>query len=230
MSLCVLVVGGGRVGASLAQILVGGGHDVTIVDDRPAVVQRLRDQVTGAAVYEGGATDPATLESAGIRRADVVAAVTAADEQNLVVTGLARLHFGVPRTVARIVDPARSWLYSAEMGVDVALDQADLIARVVAEELSLGEMVLLAKLRRGRYSLVEERVHPRASAVDRRLDDLALPADCAVVAVLRGDELLLRDAAVRLRPGDEVVAVVHADSAHQLAELLGPAAGVTARG
>jgi trk system potassium uptake protein len=137
----VLVVGGGRVGTALAQLLIARHHQVTVIDDRPAVLERLRHDIGPDAVFEGGPTDPGVLEAAGIRRSDVVVAATAADEQNLVVTGLARFHFDVPRTVARIVDPARAWMYVPAMGVDVALNQADLMAHIVAEE--LGEVAQL---------------------------------------------------------------------------------------
>jgi trk system potassium uptake protein len=217
-----LVVGGGRVGTALAALLLEGGHDVTVLDDRPAALARLRERFGPADVHEGGMTDPGALESAGIRRMDVVAAVTAADEQNLVITCLARYHFGVPRTVARIVDPAKAWMYTPEMGVDAALNQADLIAHVVAEEMSLGEMTTLLKLRRGQYALVEERVHLDAPANGSRLDDLTLPDGCVVVAVLRGEHMLLRGAGVTLQADDEVLAVCHTAAAPELAALLGP--------
>jgi trk system potassium uptake protein len=140
MTLRVLIVGGGKVGTALATLLLSGQHDVTVLDDRPAILGALRRDVPQARIVEGRPTDVGALEAAGIRRAGVVAAVTAVDEQNLVVTGLARFHFDVPRTVARIVDPGRAWMYAPAMGVDVAVNQADLIAHLVAEEMSLGEM------------------------------------------------------------------------------------------
>jgi trk system potassium uptake protein len=222
MTTRVLVVGGGRVGTALALLLHATGKQVSVLDDRRDVLARLRDGLGPEAVHDGSPTDPAALEAAGVRRADVVVACTAADEHNLVITGLARFHFGVPRTVARIVDPARAWMYVEEMGVDAAINQADIIAHVTAEEMSLGDMMLLLKLRRGRYSLVEERVHPTAMVVGRRLDDVPVPADSAIVAVLRDGQPLLRDPAVVLQAGDEVLAVVHAGAADDLAIQLGP--------
>lgn len=227
MSTRVLVVGGGRVGTALAQVLIGDGHAVTVLDDRPSVQARLRAELGPEAVRDGDVTDPAALEAAGVRGADVVAAVTAVDERNLVVACLARQHFGVPRTVARIVDPARAWMYSPAMGVDVALNQADIIAHMVAEEMSLGEMTTLLKLRRGRYALVEERLHRTATAVGRRLGELDLPAECVVVAVIREGVPMLHDPSTTLRAGDEVLAVVHADAAAALSALLGPRSAQT---
>lgn len=227
MSIRVLVVGGGRVGSALARVLLDSGHTVTIYDERPSVLTRLRETFGAGIVRAGGFTNPGALEAAGARGVDVVAATTAADEHNLVITCLARYHFNVPRTVARIVDPGRAWMYGPEMGVDAALNQADLIAHVVAEEMSLGEMTTLLKLRRGKYALVEERVHPAAPAIGRRVGELSLPEECVVVAILRAGIPLLHDPAVALEADDELLAVVHVDSAAGLAELLAPAPGAS---
>ena len=156
-----------------------------------------------------------------MRRADVVAAVAGTDETNLAATSLARFEFGVPRTIARVNDPRHAWLFGPEMGVDVALSQADLLAHLIAEELSLGDMTTLLKLRRGQYSLVEERVHPRAPAAGREVRALDLPAACVLVAVIRRGDLLLPRPEAVLEPEDEVLALVHTDAAGALAALLG---------
>ena len=148
-------------------------------------------------------------------------AVTDTDQTNVLAAGLARVEFAVPRTIARIVDPRFAWLFTPEMGVDVALEQADLIARLVAEEMSLGELTTLMKLRRGRYALVEERVHPQAPAVGRAIRDLDLPRECVVVAVLREETLTPAHGGVTLEAGDEVLAVVHAGATAALQALLG---------
>ena len=100
------------------------------------------------------------LEAEGIRQMDVVAAVSRADETNLVVTSLARFEFNVPRTIARVNNPKNVWLFTPEMGVDVALNQADLMAHLIAEEMSMGDMLTLLKLRKGQYSVVEIMVDP----------------------------------------------------------------------
>lgn len=156
-------------------------------------------------------------------KADVVAAVTGADETNLVATSLARFEFGVPRIIARVNNPRNAWLFTPEMGVDVALNQADLIAHLIAEEMSLGDMMTLLKLRKGQYSLVEEKVHPEAVAAAKAVRDLKLPAECVLAAVIRRGQLLIPNGDTVLHPADEVLAVVHAAQLQQLADLLGPA-------
>ncbi|MFZ0015247.1 MAG: NAD-binding protein [Acidimicrobiia bacterium] len=161
----VIVVGGGKVGSSVAALLLDAGHQVTVIElaDRNAVA--LERRLETATIVRGSGTEAATLERAGVRNCDVVAAVAGADETNLVVCSLARFEFGVPRTIARIVEPANNWMFEEDMGVDVALNQADMLAHLVAEEMSLGEMTTLLKLRQGQYSLVEEKIDPEAAAV-----------------------------------------------------------------
>ena len=110
------------------------------------------------------------------------------------------------------------------MGVDVALNQADLLAHLIAEEMSLGDMMTLLKLRRGQYALVEEQVHPTALAAGKALHDLSLPTMCALTAIIRRGQLLLPRADLVLEAGDEVLAVVHTSQAGQLEALLGGAA------
>lgn len=221
MSMNVVVVGGGKVGGYLASLLLAGGHQVKVVEIRPEEAGRLSRELPGNVVLGGSGTDPAVLEAAGIRRAAVAAAVTGADETNLVVTSLARFEFNVPRTIARVKNPRNAWMFTPEMGVDVALNQADLLAHLVAEEMSLGDMMTLLKLRKGRFSLVEEKVHPEAPAAGKALRELKLPGECVLVAILRKGQLLAPRGEIVLHPADEVLAVVHASEAGRLAALLG---------
>ncbi len=220
MSLRILVIGGGRVGAALARLLAPA-HTVRLLEVRADRVDTLQDELPDVEVLSGSGTDGGTLERAGIRDTDVLAAVTRTDEVNLVAASLARFEFGVPRTVCRIVDPRNTWMYTEEMGVDVAVNQVNLIAHLVAEEMSLGAMTTLVKLRRGQYALVEERVEETAPAAHRRVADLALPRGCVLVAVLRGNDLVAVHGDVVLEPDDEVLAVVHDEDAPALAALLG---------
>lgn len=130
----VLVVGGGKVGQGLAQTLVHDGHAVTVIENRPEHVATLRHDLPGLTVVVGSGTDPVVLEAAGVRQAQVVAAVTGADETNLVVTNLARLEYRAPRVIARVNNPKNAWLFTPDMGVDVAVNQAALMAALIAEQ------------------------------------------------------------------------------------------------
>lgn len=219
----VIIAGGGSVGSRLAALLRGRGDRIRVIELAAERRERLARDLPAELLVSGSAADPAVLEGAGIRQADVVAAVTGADEVNLVVTSLARFEFGIPRTIARVNNPRNAWMFTAEMGVDVALNQADVIGHLIAEEMSLGDMMTLLKLRKGEYSLVEEKVAPGAPAAGRAIRDLSLPGQCSLAAVIRKGRLLLPRPELVLEPADEVLAVAHGAQTAELAALLGRA-------
>lgn len=219
----VIIVGGGKVGTYLSFLLLKGGERIKLIESDPEVVPALLQKMPSESIVQGNGTDPVVLESAGIRQADVVAAVTGDDETNLVVGSLARFEFGTQRVIARVNDPANSWIFSPIMGVDVALNQADLLAHLIAEEMSVGEMITLLKLRKGEYSLVEEKVHPASAATGKAIRDINLPAESAVTAVIRKGKLLIPRGDLVFQANDEVIALVHSSKMSQLAEILGSA-------
>lgn len=216
----VLIVGGGKVGSELAALLLASQHPVTLIEARADVVARLQKELAPAIVHQGSGTDPTLLEAVGIHQADVVAAVTGQDETNIVVATLARFAFAAPRVIARVNNPKNSWMFTPQMGVDVALNQAGLMAHLIAEEMSLGDMMTLLKLTKGQYALVEERVHATAPAVGVALRNLSLPDHCALAAIIRRGELQIPHGDFVLAADDEVLAVIHADQTAALAALL----------
>ena len=171
----VIIVGGGRTGAQLARTLLAEGHQIVLVEERPQIIERLYQELPENAVVQGDGSSPTVLEKAGIRQAQVLAAVTSEDEANLVIATLGRFEFGVPRIIARVNNPMNAWLFTPDMGVDVALNQADILAKLIAEEMSLGDMTTLLKLRKGEFSIVEEKVHPEAIVVGKALKEITAP-------------------------------------------------------
>ena len=220
----VIIVGGGKTGSQLASQLLSGGHKIRLIEDRPIVLERLREELPDEVVVAGDGSAPSVLESAGIENAQVLAAVTGEDEDNLVATTLARFEFGVPRVIARVNNPKNTWLFTPEMGVDVALCQSDILAKLIAEEMSIGDMMTLLKLRKGEYSIVEEKVDPRAVVVGKVLRDIDLPPQCVFAAVIRKGQLIVPNGNTELAPVDEIIALVHASQVTKLAQLLGPPA------
>ena len=134
MTTKVIIVGGGMVGTSLASLLLEKGYDVKLIEMERNELPRLQRDLLAKTVVLGNGTDPDVLEAAGIRAADVVAATTGEDETNLVVTSLARFAFNVPRTVARVNNPKNAWMFTPVMGVDVEVNQADTMARLIIKE------------------------------------------------------------------------------------------------
>ncbi len=216
----VIIVGGGKTGSHLATLLLHEGHRVTVIEDRQTVLERLRKELPDGVAFAGDGSAPSVLEAVGITQADVLAAVTGEDETNLVITTLARFEFNVPRIIARVNNPKNAWLFTRDMGVDVALNQADLMARLIQEEMSLGDMMTLLKLRRGEIALVEEKIPSESPVVGKTLRDLALPDNCTLAAVLRGHQVIVPRGDTRLRAGDEVLAVVQSSHRQHLSDLL----------
>lgn len=218
----VIIVGGGNIGSHLANLLLEGGHTIKVIEERSVLLEKLHQELPQEVVIAGDGSSPLTLENAGIQIANVLAAVTGSDETNLVVTSLARFEFNVPRVIARVNNPKNAWLFTQEMGVDVALNQADILARLVAEEMSLGDMMTLLKLRKGEYSLIEEKVHPLSPSANKSLREVDLPSESVIVAIIRKNLLLIPHGDTVLQPADEVLALVHASQLKRLAILLGP--------
>jgi trk system potassium uptake protein TrkA len=218
----VIIVGGGHVGAHLVTVLLHEGHQVKLIENRPAIAGRVRQQLPESIVMTGDGSSPDVLEMADIRRARVLAAVTGEDETNLVITTLARFEFNVPRVIARVNNPKNVWLFTKEMGVDVALNQADILTKLIMEEMSLGDMMVLLKLRRGEYSLVEEKLPPHSQFLQAPLKDLPLPETCVIAAVIRQGRVLAPRGNMKFEAGDEVLAVVSNDFLLALKQLFAP--------
>ena len=218
----VLIAGGGRTGAQLARFLINQNHDVTIVEDRKEVLSRIHRELPTEMIVEGNPISPLILEDAGIQNADVMAAVTTSDEMNLVLCYIARKRYNVRRTIARVNNPRDAWLFTEQFHVDVAVNQSEILARLIEEEMSMGDMMTLLKLRRGNYSLVEEKVPPRAKVLGVELRNMDL-SHCVIAAIIRHGEMVMPRGVTTFEVGDEVLAVADPQGARLLADWLSPA-------
>lgn len=218
----VVIAGGGRTGAQLASFLVSQHHEVVVIEHRPDILAHIHRELPTEVVFEGNATDPDIMERAGVARAQVLAACMQGDADNLALCFIARSRYSVARTIATINNPRNAWLFDQRFHVDVAVNQAEILASLIEQEMSLGDMMTLLKLKRGRYSLVGEKLPAGARAVGLAIKDLPLPKSCVITAVLRGGDLVIPRGAVQLEAGDEVLALVDSEDAEVLAVLFGP--------
>lgn len=216
----VIIVGGGKTGSQLATSLLSEGHQVKIIEWSMEVIERMHKELPHEIIVSGDGSAPTVLEAAGVSQANVLAAVTGEDETNLVVTTLARFEYNVPRVIAKINHPKNAWLFTPEMGVDVAINQASILSHLIVEEMSLGDMMTLLKLRKGEYSVVEEKVHPVSLAVGKRVSALNLPSECIIAAIIRKGKMVIPRGETILEPADEILAVVHTSQVAQLAAAL----------
>jgi trk system potassium uptake protein TrkA len=218
----VIIVGGGKTGSYLTKLLLDGGHQVKVIENRPPVMARLREELPADVLLEGDGSSPAVLDAAGASDAHVLAAITGEDETNLVITTLAKFEFGVRRVIGRVNNPKNAWLFTAEMGVDAALDQADIMSKLIEEEMSFGDMLTLLKLRRGKYSLVDEKLLPGAAALGVEIRNLGLPEECVIAAIIREGKVIIPRGTSVLNEGDEVLFITNAEGNALLAKLFTP--------
>ena len=223
----VFIAGGGRTGAQLASSLISEGYKVRLIEHRRELLERLHQELPTEVIYEGNFVDPQILELAGLKQANVMAAVTSDDATNLTLSFIARTMFNVPRTISRVNNPRNAWLFNENFHVDVALNSASVLAHLIQEEMSLGDMMTLLKLRRGRYSLVEEKIPPAAKAIGVAIKDLGLSDQCVIAAIIRDGKVTVPRGNTSFMEGDEVLAVTNPEGALQLAELLAPANAVS---
>jgi trk system potassium uptake protein TrkA len=212
----ILICGGGTTGRHVAGILAGV-HEVTVIDRAP---RRELAQDPNVRFVLGDAADPGVLMQAGARDADALIAVTRDDPTNLTIALLAKRRLGVRTTVARVNDPAHRWLFTPEAGVDVAVSTAELVARLVQEEVTAGDLVTLLRLRGPGIAVTETTLPAGAAAAGTTAAQLRLPEGIALTAIIRDGEVVLPDRAGPLRAGDVVVALCEPGREHLLHERL----------
>lgn len=202
----IIIVGGGKTGSYLAPILKGDGSSVVVVENRRRVAEKFQANLPDQRVIVGNGTSPEVLERAGVMGADVVIAATGSDEVNLVVSTLAKVEYQVPRVVARVNNPRNSWMFNESMGVDVGINQADLIARSVQEGLDMEDVFTIMRLGKDDHALVQVEVRPGSGAVGRRVSDLSLPNQTVIIAIDRAGDIIVPNGDTGLCEGDNVLA------------------------
>lgn len=215
----VAIAGGGVVGTAVAKDLCGNGHEVLVIEADAALVARLAPTM-GCEWCTGDACEVSTLAAAGLETADVVVAATGDDEDNLVVSLLAKQEFAVPRVIARVNHPKNRWLFNETWGVDVSVSTPHLMTALVEEAVSVGTLVRLLQFAEGQARLVEVTLASDTPAGGRRIADLGMPRDASVVAVVRERRVVVPRGDTVLEAGDEVIALVTDDSEEPLRSIL----------
>jgi trk system potassium uptake protein TrkA len=214
----VAIAGAGSVGTAIAADLHDSGHDVLVLELDPDLVERLRPTIDITWVA-ADACEVASLDAAGLATVDVVVAATGDDEDNLVISLLAKQEFAVPRVVARVNHPKNQWLFNESWGVDVSVSTPQLLTALVEEAVSVGSLVRLLQFQGGAAHLVEITLAENSPANDTAIADLDFPRDAIVVAVVRVDRLIMPRGDTMLQSGDEVLVLVAAEaeqSVHRL--------------
>jgi len=212
----IIIVGGGKTGRYLAPILTDGGSSVVVIDNRRETVRKFQEELPGQKVVFGNGTSPEVLEKSGIMTADVLIAATGSDEVNLVASTLAKMEYQVPRVVARVNNPKNSWMFNESMGVDVGINQADLLARSVQEGLDMEDVFTIMRLGKDEHALVQLEVRPDSAAVGKKISDLDLPDEAVVIAIDRAGDIIVPRGDTGLIAGDNVLAFTSATAKREL--------------
>ena len=215
----VIIAGGGRTGVYLAKMLLRQDHDVRVIELRDHVLSSLHRELPTEVIIEGNPLDISVLQHAGFSKAQVFVAVTTSDEDNLVLCYTARTQFKVGRTIARVNNPRNAWLFNETFGVDVTVNQAEIISSLIEEEMSMGDMMTLLKLRKGNYALVEEKIPEGAVAIGKAIKDLNLPDQCVLAAIFRKGDVVVPHGYTVFEQGDEVLAITDNEGAQEFLKL-----------
>ncbi len=198
------MVGGGGAVDHLARRFTEKGHEVVIVNRTSDECGRLARQLP-ATVVLGDGGDPATLEDAGARSADVLLAITPYDQDNLIISQLASLRFGVPRAVALANDPGNVEVFE-RLGV-TAFSTTDIVADLIEQQTIVDEITRTLTVAEGLVNVTEVVLDEEAPVLGQRLDALELPKSALITIVVRGGEAIVPGGGDTLHAGDHVVLV-----------------------
>ncbi len=214
----IIIAGGGKVGSYLARDFSERNHAVILIERRLDRAEKIAANLPSVLIIHGDACDARYLEDAKIEKADVIVAVTGDDDDNLVVCQLAKESYGVPRAVARVNNPKNEAIFNA-LGVDAAISATSIIAKIVEEEVAVGDVIALQVLKQGKLALVEVDVGSGSGADGCRISDLGLPRDAVLVAIARDDDLIIPRGSTTLAAGDTVFALTSPEREAKLSEL-----------
>jgi trk system potassium uptake protein len=217
----VIVAGAGNVGRHLAADLTEHGHEVTLIEQETAALSRAKAELPpGVNLLLGDACEPYILEEAKLGQADVIVAATGDDEDNLVVSLLAKQEFAVPRVVARVNHPNNEWMFTEQWGVDAAVSPPHILTALVEEAVTVGDVVRLLKLDRSGAALVELTLREGSYAAGRPMYELRLPLESAIVAIVREGHVVIPQPETVLAVGDEIMAIAKPDAEEALRNAL----------
>jgi trk system potassium uptake protein TrkA len=219
----VLVVGGGKVGYYLTKELIGSGHEVVLMEKDRERANQIADEI-GSIVISHDGCEGKYLAEAGANRADIVAAVTGDDEDNLVICQMAKHHFDVPRTIARVNNPKNEDLFR-HLGVDEIISPTRMALGSIEQDIPIHELLHLATLEND-LEIIEAQLQPDSPAVGKSPNQLTIPDGCSLFAVVRDGVAISLRPDTALREGDKVLAIGSAECEVALHDqLIGESAG-----
>lgn len=218
----IIIVGGGQVGAYIASLLIDNGNNVTVIENKERAIQAMKKNgLPDDAILVGDGTDALVLEKAGVMNCSALVCATGLDEVNLTTAMMAKFEYDVPKVVARVNNPRNARLFNAGMGVDVKMNQADIIGHMIADEMNYHSIMTLMKLSKGEYSIVRVYVDYRSPNVDKTIAEINLPAQTVLIAIYEDDTLIIPHGETVIRAGQHILAFADETSMQELNRIFG---------
>jgi trk/ktr system potassium uptake protein len=216
----IVVVGAGKVGLNLTRELLDANHEVTLIESNRERYMTVEEELEHV-VHYGDGSELWVLDRAGIVRADMVIAVTGDDEDNMLISQVAKEKYMVDHTIARVNNP-RNVDHFELLGVRPVVSATDLILRLIEHEVPHHGLVHLLDLKQEQLEIIELEVADGAPAAGKRISELRLPDGCLVVSVLRNGAGFVPSADTMIEGGDEVLAVLSPGDEHEVLALFAP--------
>ena len=218
----IIIVGGGQVGAYIASLHIENGNNVTVIENKERAIQSMKKNgLPDDAIMVGDGTDALVLEKAGVMNCSALVCATGLDEVNLTTAMMAKFEYDVPKVVARVNNPRNARLFNAGMGVDVKMNQADIIGHMIADEMNYHSIMTLMKLSKGEYSIVRVYVDYRSPNVDKTIAEINLPAQTVLIAIYEDDTLIIPHGETVIRAGQHILAFADETSMQELNRIFG---------
>ena len=215
----VLIAGGGKAGANVMRTLLRHGHEATLIEQDRERFERLEHEFEHQ-VMLGDATELFVLEKAGIKRPpDLVLALTGDDEDNMVISQIAREKYGVAKIIARVNDP-RNQVYFDLLGISPTVCATSSIMALIEHEVPEHDLIHLLELRKENLEIVEVQIDKNSPSAGKRVEKLALPEGARLISVMRDGHSEIAVGSTELHPGDQVLAILQPGKEDELRQIL----------
>ena len=213
----VIVVGGGKVGRYLINDLSKKNHEVVLVEQDQKKGEEIGEKY-GIEVVCGDGSEKDVLQKAGVEKADVLLAVTKADQDNLVICQMAERQFDVPQTFTTVNTPGNEKLFDW-LGVNVAVSSASILSALVDQEVAINDLNELLNKDQDELKMIRITVSKNSPLLNKKLKDISLPLESVLVTILRGDTPIVPRGNTRILTGDLIVALTKPEFKQELLDM-----------
>lgn len=214
----MLIVGGGKIGKSLATLLLERKYEVSIIEKNRIKCEKLANELD-ATVIKGDGTNVNVLDSAGAKDCECLMAVTGSDQDNLVVSQLGNKYFNAKKIIARVNNPLNTATFKV-LGITNTVSSTEVISRMIEQEVDLANMHLLATLNKGEAGISSMHVNAASKAIGKTLTEIEFPKNTLVVSIIRNEEVIIPNGATIIQPDDEVIALTDEKNQKAMAKLI----------